>query len=155
MARNPLNASRRASVPATDPSPNARGNTNTASGSYRESTASMSPELTASATNRPQSSGAFALGTDTSCAGDRLTLTTVGAAFNSAQPSSRLSFTTTVFSQRSTGWFDARPRRPTPEGQQAFIARSTAYYRRGLPLLQSVRWRRPVALARVRVATGR
>src|SRR5829696_329385 len=27
-----------------------------------------------------------------------------------------LSLTTTVFSQRSTGWFDARPRRPTPEG---------------------------------------
>ena len=30
-----------------------------------------------------------------------------------------LSLTTTVFSQRSTGWFDASPRRATPEGQQA------------------------------------
>ena len=33
-----------------------------------------------------------------------------------------LTLTTTVFSQRSTGWFDARPRRPTPEGQQSSIS---------------------------------
>jgi len=36
-----------------------------------------------------------------------------------------LSLTTTVFSQRSTGRFDALPRRTTPEGQQASIS-STA-----------------------------
>jgi hypothetical protein len=36
-----------------------------------------------------------------------------------------LSLTTTVFSQRSTGWFGALPRRTTPEGQQASIS-STA-----------------------------
>ena len=30
-----------------------------------------------------------------------------------------LSLTTTVFSQRSTGWFDACPRRPTPEGHSS------------------------------------
>ena len=35
-----------------------------------------------------------------------------------------LSLTTTVFSQRSTGWFDACPRRPTPEGQQSSISRT-------------------------------
>ena len=35
-----------------------------------------------------------------------------------------LSLTTTVFSQRSTGWFDASPRRATPEGQQASISRT-------------------------------
>ncbi len=35
-----------------------------------------------------------------------------------------LSLTTTVFSQRSTGWFSARPRRPTLEGQQASISRT-------------------------------
>jgi hypothetical protein len=35
------------------------------------------------------------------------------------------SLTTTVFSQRSTGWFDALPRRTTPESQQASIS-STA-----------------------------
>jgi hypothetical protein len=33
-----------------------------------------------------------------------------------------LSLTTTVFSQRSAGWFDARPRRPTPEGQPSPIS---------------------------------
>ena len=35
-----------------------------------------------------------------------------------------LSLTTTVFSQRSTGWFDACPRRPTPEGQPSSISRT-------------------------------
>ena len=35
-----------------------------------------------------------------------------------------LSLTTTVFSQRSTGWFGAYPRRPTPEGQQSSISRT-------------------------------
>ena len=35
-----------------------------------------------------------------------------------------LTLTTTVFSQRSTGWFDACPRRPTPEGQQSSISRT-------------------------------
>ena len=33
-----------------------------------------------------------------------------------------LSLTTTVFSQRSTGWFSANPRRPTLEGQQSSIS---------------------------------
>jgi hypothetical protein len=42
----------------------------------------------------------------------------------SSAPSPR-SLTTTVFSQRSTGWFSALPRRTTPEGQQASIS-STA-----------------------------
>jgi hypothetical protein len=42
----------------------------------------------------------------------------------SSAPSPR-SLTTTVFSQRSTGWFGALPRRTTPEGQQASIS-STA-----------------------------
>jgi hypothetical protein len=35
-----------------------------------------------------------------------------------------LTLTTTVFSQRSTGWFSACPRRPTLEGQQASISRT-------------------------------
>ena len=35
-----------------------------------------------------------------------------------------LSLTTTVFSQRSTGWFSACPRRPTLEGQQSSISRT-------------------------------
>ena len=35
-----------------------------------------------------------------------------------------LSLTTTVFSQRSTGWFDACPRRPTSKGQPSFISRT-------------------------------
>jgi len=43
-----------------------------------------------------------------------------------------LSLTTTVFNQRSTGWFDASPRRPTPEGQQASIS-STAPPMKNLP----------------------
>ena len=42
----------------------------------------------------------------------------------SSAPSPR-SLTTTVFSQRSTGWFSALPRRTTLEGQQASIS-STA-----------------------------
>ena len=33
-----------------------------------------------------------------------------------------LSLTTTVFSQRSTGWFSARPRRPALEGQPPSLA---------------------------------
>ena len=33
-----------------------------------------------------------------------------------------LSLTTTVFSQRSTGWFGACPRRPTPEGLPPSLA---------------------------------
>jgi hypothetical protein len=37
-----------------------------------------------------------------------------------------LSLTTTVFSQRSTGWFGACPRRPTPEGQHLHLLCSTA-----------------------------
>jgi hypothetical protein len=37
---------------------------------------------------------------------------------------SSLTLTTTVFSQRSPGWFDARPRRPTPEGQRSSISRT-------------------------------
>ena len=39
----------------------------------------------------------------------------------SSAPSPR-SLTTTVFSQRSTGWFSALPRRTTLEGQQASIS---------------------------------
>jgi hypothetical protein len=39
----------------------------------------------------------------------------------STAPSPR-SLTTTVFSQRSTGWFSALPRRTTLEGQQASIS---------------------------------
>ena len=44
--------------------------------------------------------------------------------------SSRLfpSLTTTVFSQRSTGWFRARPRRPTLEGHQASISRTAFFF---------------------------
>ncbi len=47
---------------------------------------------------------------------------------------SPLTLTTTVFSQRSSGWFDACPRRPTPEGQQSPISR-TAPLQKELPTL--------------------
>jgi len=35
-----------------------------------------------------------------------------------------LTLTTTVFSQRSSGWFDACSRKPTPKGQRSFISRT-------------------------------